>query len=278
VIWRCGGRAFDVTRRALVMGVVNVTPDSFSDGGRYLDPAAALAHARRLVDEGADLIDVGAESTRPGAAPVVPELQIERLLPVIAPLAAEGVCVSVDTASAEVARRAVEAGAEIINDVTALGDPAMAGVAAAAEAGVVLMHMRGTPATMQQDPRYDDVVADVRVHLAARLAAARAAGIDAERIAVDPGIGFGKTLEHNVALLARLEELLPLGRPIVIGASRKSFLGRLTEADLEGRLEGGLAAAAIAVLQGARVIRTHDVGSTVKALRVAEAIAAARPV
>jgi len=142
----------------------------------------------------------------------------------------------------------------------------------------VLMHMRGTPATMQQDPRYDDVVADVRVHLAARLAAARAAGIEAERIAVDPGIGFGKTLEHNVALLARLEELLPLGRPIVIGASRKSFLGRLTEADLEGRLEGGLAAAAIAVLQGARVIRTHDVGSTVKALRVAEAIAAARPV
>ena len=278
MIWRCGGRAFDVTRRALVMGVVNVTPDSFSDGGRYLDPAAALAHARRLVDEGADLIDVGAESTRPGAAPVVPELQIERLLPVIAPLAAEGVCVSVDTASAEVARRAVEAGAEIINDVTALGDPDMAGVIAAAGAGAVLMHMRGTPATMQQDPRYDDVVADVRVHLAARLAAARAAGIDAERIAVDPGIGFGKTLEHNVALLARLEELLPLGRPIVIGASRKSFLGRLTEADLEGRLEGGLAAAAIAVLQGARVIRTHDVGSTVKALRVAEAIAAARPV
>jgi dihydropteroate synthase len=278
VIWRCGGRAFDVTRRALVMGVVNVTPDSFSDGGRYLDPAAALAHARRLVGEGADLIDVGAESTRPGAAPVAPELQIERLLPVIAPLAAEGVCVSVDTASAEVARRALEAGAETINDVTALGDPAMAGVAAAAEAGVVLMHMRGTPATMQQDPRYDDVVADVRAHLAARLAAARAAGIDAERIAVDPGIGFGKTLDHNVALLARLEELLPLGRPIVIGASRKSFLGRLTAADLEGRLEGGLAAAAIAVLQGARVIRTHDVGSTVKALRVAEAIAAARPV
>jgi len=278
VIWRCGGRAFDVTRRALVMGVVNVTPDSFSDGGRYLDPAAALGHARRLVDEGADLIDVGAESTRPGAAPVVPELQIERLLPVIAPLAAERVCVSVDTASAEVARRAVEAGAEIINDVTGLGDPDMAGVIAAAGAGAVLMHMRGTPATMQQDPRYDDVVADVRVHLAARLAAARAAGIDAERIAVDPGIGFGKTLEHNVALLARLEELLPLGRPIVIGASRKSFLGRLTEADLEGRLEGGLAAAAIAVLQGARVIRTHDVGSTVKALRVAEAIAAARPV
>ena len=278
MIWRCGGRAFDVTRRALVMGVVNVTPDSFSDGGRYLDPAAALGHARRLVDEGADLIDVGAESTRPGAAPVVPELQIERLLPVIAPLAAERVCVSVDTASAEVARRAVEAGAEIINDVTGLGDPDMAGVIAAAGAGAVLMHMRGTPATMQQDPRYDDVVADVRVHLAARLAAARAAGIDAERIAVDPGIGFGKTLEHNVALLARLEELLPLGRPIVIGASRKSFLGRLTEADLEGRLEGGLAAAAIAVLQGARVIRTHDVGSTVKALRVAEAIAAARPV
>ena len=278
MIWRCRDRVFDVTRRALVMGVVNVTPDSFSDGGRYLDPAAALGHARWLVDEGADLIDVGAESTRPGAAPVVPKLQIERLLPVIAPLAAERVCVSVDTASAEVARRAVEAGAEIINDVTALGDPDMAGVIAAAGAGAVLMHMRGTPATMQQDPRYDDVVADVRVHLAARLAAARAAGIDAERIAVDPGIGFGKTLEHNVALLARLEELLPLGRPIVIGASRKSFLGRLTEADLEGRPEGGLAAAAIAVLQGARVIRTLDVGSTVKALRVAEAIAAARPV
>jgi dihydropteroate synthase len=277
VRWTCRDRAFELGGRALVMGVVNVTPDSFSDGGRHLDPAAALAHARAQLAAGADLVDLGAESTRPGAAPVPPEEQWRRLEPVIVPLAAErSACLSVDTSSAWVAERALDAGARVVNDVTALGDPRMGGVVAARGAGLVLMHMQGTPATMQQAPRYDDVVGEVSAMLGERLARARAAGVADACLAIDPGIGFGKTLEHNLALLARLDALAAHGRPIVVGASRKGFLGALTGRPVDERLEAGLAAHAIAVFAGAHVVRTHDVAATVSALRVAEALAAAR--
>jgi len=314
LLWRCRERGFDLDGRTLVMGIVNVTPDSFSDGGRYLDPAAAIAHGRGLIAEGAEVVDLGAESTRPGAEPVPAEEQLRRLLPAVAALAADGACVSVDTASAAVARQALAAGAAIVNDVTALGDPEMARVAAEAGAGVVLMHMRGTPRTMQHDPRYDDAAREIAEWLGARLESARRAGVEAERVALDPGIGFGKTARHNFELLARLEELAALGRPVVVGVSRKSFLGKSGAAgagagaagagsgasagaesaaragvpgsgagrephpDLppDQRLEGGLAATAIAVFLGARIVRTHDVAATVRAVRIAEQLRAAR--
>lgn len=259
------------------MGVVNVTPDSFSDGGRYADPASALAHARELADEGADLIDVGAESTRPGAEPVPPEMQWERLAPVLSALGGD-LCVSVDTAHSEVARRALAAGASVVNDVTALGDPAMAGVISRNQAGVILMHMRGVPATMQDDPRYGDVAADVAEWLGHRIDRARAEGLDAQAIAVDPGIGFGKNLEHNLELIARLETCVVLGRPVAVGLSRKGFIGRTLDLPVEQRLEGGLAAAAIAVFQGARIVRTHDVRATVRAVRMADALRKSRSI
>jgi dihydropteroate synthase len=258
------------------MGVINVTPDSFSDGGRHLEPAAALTHARRLLDEGADLVDLGAESTRPGSEPVPADEQWRRLEPVLTHLAREGrAVISVDTASAAVATRALAAGAHAINDVTALGDPEMAGVVARTGAGLVLMHMRGTPATMQQDPRYDDVVAEVARVLGVRRDAALAAGIAAEAIVLDPGIGFGKTVEHNLALLAGLDRLVELGQPVMVGVSRKRFLGALTgDLPADERLEAGLAAAAMAVGRGAAIVRTHDVEATVRALAVAAAIRA----
>ena len=277
LIWRCRDQAFDLSARTLVMGVVNVTPDSFSDGGRFFAPGAAIAHARRLLAEGADLLDLGAESTRPGAAPVGAAEQIRRLAPVLEALAADPrVCLAVDTASAGVAARALELGARIVNDVTALGDPGMATVVADSGAGLVLMHLAGTPATMQQDPRYEDVAREVRGHLAARLEAAEAAGVPAERVALDPGIGFGKTVLHNLELLARIEELEPLGRPLMIGVSRKSFLGKALDLPVDQRLEGGLAASAIAVFLGARIVRTHDVAATVRAVRIADALRGAR--
>jgi dihydropteroate synthase len=277
VIWRCRDRVFDLSARTLVMGVVNVTPDSFSDGGRFLAPDAAVAHARQLRAEGADLLDLGAESTRPGAEPVLAAEQIRRLRPVLEALAAEpDTCLSVDTASAEVAAAALALGAHVVNDVSALGDPAMAGTMAGAGAGVVLLHMPGTPATMQQDPRYGDAACEVREHLAGRLRAARQAGVAEECVALDPGIGFGKTAQHNLELLARLGEMEALGRPILIGVSRKSFLGKVLGLPPDQRLEGGLAAAAVGVFLGARIIRTHDVGSTVRTVRIAEALRAAR--
>jgi len=276
--WRCRDRVLAIVDRPLVMGVVNVTPDSFSDGGHFLEPAAAVEHAFRLAAEGADIVDLGAESTRPGAEPVPAAAQLRRLVPVLEPLArAGGVCVSVDTASAEVARAALDLGAHVVNDVTALGDPAMPAVVAAAGAGVVLMHMQGEPRSMQRAPRYADVAREVAEFLGARLAAARAAGIAADCVALDPGIGFGKTLEHNLQLIARLGELAALGRPVVLGASRKRFLGTLTgDAPADQRLEAGLAAAAIAVWNGAGVVRTHDVAATARAVRVVAAIARAR--
>jgi dihydropteroate synthase len=275
-VWRCRDRALSLDR-PLVMGIVNITPDSFSDGGRFLEPDAALAHARRLLDEGADLLDLGAESTRPGSAPVGAEEQWRRLEPVLTAIAREDrAVISVDTSSAAVAERALAAGAHAINDVAALAGPGMAHVVATAGAGLVLMHMQGTPVTMQRDPRYEDVVSEVAIFLGGRRDAALAAGIVAQAIVLDPGIGFGKTVEHNLALLARLDALVALGCPVMIGVSRKRFLGALN-GDLPAgeRLEAGLAAAAIAVANGAAIVRTHDVGATVRALRVAAAIRAA---
>ncbi len=275
MIWRCRERSFELSSRTLVIGIVNVTPDSFSDGGRFLEPGAAVAHGRALFAEGADLLDLGAESTRPGAAPVPADEQWRRLAPVIAGLSREApdACLAVDTASAEVAGRALEAGVAVVNDVTALRDPAMARAVSAAGAGVVLMHMRGTPATMQADPRYADVVSEVGAFLKARRARARAAGIADEAIVLDPGIGFGKTAEHSLALLAGLDALVAIGRPVLVGVSRKSFIGHtLGGLPADQRLEGGLAATAIAVLLGARIVRTHDVAATRRALRMADAL------
>jgi dihydropteroate synthase len=277
IVWRCRDRSFDLGERSLVMGVLNVTPDSFSDGGRYFAPEAALARGRELIGQGADLIDLGAESTRPGSASVPADEQWRRLEPVLGTLVREtGVTISVDTSSAQVARRALEAGARIVNDITALGDPDMAPVVAAAGAGLVLMHMQGTPADMQRDPRYDDPAREVTALLAARMEVASRAGVGAEHIALDPGIGFGKRERHSLELIARVETLGALGRPVVIGASRKSFIGRLLGLEVDQRVEAGLAVAAIAVFLGARIVRTHDVPATVRAVRMADVLRGAR--
>jgi len=261
------------------MGIVNATPDSFSDGGRFLDPAAALTHARRLIAEGADILDVGAESTRPGADPVPADVEIARLVPLIAAIRAESaVPVSVDTMKPQVARAAVAAGAAIWNDVTALGH-APDSLAAAAELGceVVLMHMRGEPRTMQAEPHYDDVVGEVAEFLAARAEAAIAAGVVREKIWVDPGVGFGKhMLRHNLPLLAGLDRIVALGFPVLLGASRKSFIGALSGgAPADQRLGGSIAAALAGAAAGVAAVRVHDVAETVQALNVQAAIAQA---
>ena len=266
-----------------LMGIVNVTPDSFSDCGEYLDPERAIAHCRELLAEGAEILDIGGESTRPGAAAVGADEESGRVLPVIAGLAAErarGARISIDTSKAEVAAAAIEAGATIVNDVTALADPAMAPLCAAASeparpVELVLMHMQGTPRTMQADPVYDDVVSDVRDFLTNRIERALAAGIVEERIWIDPGIGFGKTLEHNLELLRRLGELRSLGRPIVLCTSLKSFIGKLTGREVGERLGGSIATAVLGARAGAEVLRVHDVAATRDALRVAEAVAGA---
>jgi dihydropteroate synthase len=258
------------------MGVVNVTPDSFSDGGLYLDPGAAVEHGERLAAEGAEILDVGGESTRPGAEPVAEEEELRRVLPVVEGLAAGGARVSIDTTKARVARAALAAGAEVVNDVSALRfDPALAEVAAAAVGPVCLMHMLGEPRTMQDEPRYDDVVADVKAFLEARLAFAVSAGIAEERVWLDPGIGFGKTLEHNLQLLRRLGEIVAIGRPIVIGTSRKRFLGALTGRAEGDRLAGTIATNVLAFERGARIFRVHDVAEVRDALTVAAATVAA---
>src|SRR4051794_4523647 len=256
----------------LVMGIVNVTPDSFSDGGLFLDADAAIAHGRELLAEGADILDVGGESTRPGAAPVGPDEELRRVIPVIEALAAEGARISIDTTKAPVARRALEAGASIVNDVAAFRfDPELATVTAEAGAGCVLMHMLGEPRTMQVDPRYDEVVSDVKAFLEERLAYAVSHGVPEDKIWLDPGIGFGKTLEHNLELIARLDEIVAIGRPVVFGASRKSFLGKLTGRQVDERLAGTIASNIIAYEHGARVFRVHDVAPAVDALKVAAA-------
>jgi len=257
----------------VVMGVLNVTPDSFSDGGRYLDPERALEQALRLVEEGAQIIDVGGESTRPGATTVDCEEELRRVLPVVRALAARTpVLVSVDTSRPEVIEQAVAAGAGMINDVRALQRPGARAAAARSGAAVCLMHMRGEPVSMQQGVAYTDVVGEVRTQLAARLAECAAAGIAVERTCIDPGFGFGKLPEHNLALLRHLADFATLGRPVLAGLSRKSLLKVLTGREPQARLAGSLALATIAVLHGAQIIRAHDVGATLDAVRVAAAL------
>jgi len=259
----------------VVMGVVNVTPDSFSDGGRYLRHADAIAHGRDLVAQGAGILDVGGESTRPGAEPVGEDEELRRVVPVLEGLAGAGARLSVDTTKAAVARAALEAGAEIVNDVSALRfDPALAGVVAGAGCDVCLMHMLGEPRTMQDAPRYDDVVDDVKAFLEKRLAFAVGAGIAEERVWLDPGIGFGKTATHNLELLRRLGELVELGRPVVVGTSRKSFLGRLSGSpgrEVGDRVAGTIATNVLALERGATIFRVHDVAAVHDALAVAAA-------
>jgi dihydropteroate synthase len=259
-----------------VMGVVNVTPDSFSDGGLFLDPQAAVEHGLRLRDEGAEILDVGGESTRPGAEPVHEAEERERVLPVVEGLAAPGGRISIDTTKLEVARAALGAGATIVNDVSAFRfAPEMAGLVASAGADCCLMHMLGEPRTMQADPRYEDVVGEVRAFLEERLAFATAEGVPEERVWLDPGIGFGKTVEHNLELLRRLDEIVAIGRPVVVGTSRKSFLGKLTGGRPEGeRLPGTIATNVLAFERGASVFRVHDVAPVADALKVAAATVA----
>jgi dihydropteroate synthase len=255
-----------------IMGVVNVTPDSFSDGGSFEEPAAAVAHARRLAAEGAGILDVGGESTRPGADPVPAQEELRRVIPVIEGLDGVGARISIDTMKLAVAEAAVDAGASYVNDVTAFrNDPELAAFVADRGLDCCLMHMLGEPRTMQRDPRYGDVVADVKAFLSERMEAAMRAGVPEERIQLDPGIGFGKTLEHNLELLRRLEELTDLGRPLVIGTSRKSFLGRITGRDVTERVHGTTATCVLALERGARVFRVHDVAAVADALAVAAA-------
>ena len=258
------------------MGVVNVTPDSFSDGGRFLDSAAAIEHGERLAGEGAGILDVGGESTRPGAEPVAEDEELERVLPVVEALAAAGHSVSVDTTKLEVARAALAAGATLVNDVSAFRfAPGMAGLVASAGADCCLMHMLGEPRTMQADPRYEDVVSEVKAFLEERLAFAVREGVPEERIWLDPGIGFGKTVEHNLELLRRLDEIVAIGRPVVVGTSRKSFLGKLAGGRAEDeRLPGTIATNVLALERGASVFRVHDVAPVADALRVAAATVA----
>jgi dihydropteroate synthase len=262
-----------------IMGVVNVTPDSFSDGGHYLDAVAAIAHGLELEAEGAVMLDVGGESTRPGAAPVAEPEELRRVIPVIEGLIAGGsnAQISIDTSKATVAARALASGATLVNDVTAFrGDPEIAVVVAEAKADCCLMHMLGTPRTMQLDPRYDDVVGDVKAFLEERMSFAIDHGIDEERILLDPGIGFGKTVEHNLELLRRLGELVELGRPVVIGTSRKSFLGKITGREVDDRVAATVATNVLAYERGARVFRVHDVAPVNDALIVTAATVSAR--
>jgi len=271
LIWKCRDHVLELSRRPVVMGVLNVTPDSFSDGGRYLDHDVALRHGRQLVVEGADIVDVGGESTRPGAGDVSDEEEIDRVVPVIATLVAEtDVLVSVDTRRETVARRALEAGAHIINDVSAFThDERMADLARATGAGVVLMHMQGTPRTMQTQPNYGNVVEEVAAYLESRVEALVCTGVERDRLAIDPGIGFGKTVAHNVELLRHLARIGQCGRPVLIGLSRKSFLGKLTGAAVDDRLAAGLAALVYCVLNGAAIMRVHDVKASRDAVRMA---------
>lgn len=268
-------RLLDLSR-PVVMGVLNVTPDSFSDGGRFALPEQAVAHALQMAGEGAALIDVGGESTRPGALPVQPAEELARVLPVIEALAARGVPpLSIDTTKPEVMTAAAAAGAELINDVRALLAPGALEAAAASGCAVCLMHMQGEPRTMQAAPVYEDVVEAVYAFLSTRIEACVAAGIALERIAIDPGIGFGKTLAHNLSLIRHLDRLTALGVPLILGVSRKSMLGAVTGRPVEQRLAGGLALAALAVAAGARIIRSHDVAATLDAVQVTSAVLAA---
>ncbi|HMO03479.1 MAG TPA: dihydropteroate synthase [Kiritimatiellia bacterium] len=271
--WQAMGRNVLVPGRTAIMGILNVTPDSFSDGGRFVDPDQAVVRALAMVEEGADIIDVGGESTRPGADPVSIEEEIRRVVPVIARLSHQSdVLISVDTRRAPVACNALAAGAHIVNDVSGLGhDREMAAAIRAFDAGLVLMHMQGQPRTMQDQPRYEDVVGEVGSFLAGQVARAIASGIPAERIAVDPGIGFGKTLDHNLELLRALPQLAAAtGRPLLLGVSRKRWIGQITGREVDDRLAGSLAALAWCIQQGARIIRVHDVKESCDAARLVD--------
>jgi dihydropteroate synthase len=273
--WRTSQRTFDLTRRGAIMGILNVTPDSFSDGGRHLAVDAALEHARRMIAEGAEILDIGGESTRPGAEPVPVEEEIARTVPVIRAIRREwDGCLSIDTMKAAVAAAALEAGADVVNDVTGLtGDPEMTTVCRDTGCGVVVMHMRGTPRTMQTNPRYEDVVEEVRAFFIERLETLVAAGLDARTLCFDPGIGFGKTLEHNLALLREVGALSPVGRPLLLGVSRKSFIGKILGSDsIEDRNWPTVALTAYGRDAGVRLHRVHDVKPNVEALRMTEAI------
>jgi dihydropteroate synthase len=256
-----------------LMGVVNVTPDSFSDGGLFLDAEAAVVHGHELAEQGAEILDVGGESTRPGAEEVSVEGELARVEPVVQELGKSGAAVSIDTSKVAVAEAALGAGGSIVNDVTALrGDPEIAALCAEREAGLILMHMQGDPRSMQVDPRYEDVVDDVKAFLAERMQVAVDAGVGEDQIWLDPGIGFGKTLEHNLELLRRLGELRELGRPLVVGTSRKSFIGKIDGSEVEERIGGSIASAVLATAEGADVLRVHDVAETAQALRMASAV------
>jgi dihydropteroate synthase len=259
-----------------LMGIVNVTPDSFSDGGQFLDPGRAVEHGRELVRQGADVLDIGGESTRPGAAAVDAEEELARVGPVIEGLAGDRVPISIDTSKLAVAEAALGAGASMVNDVTALrAEPAIAALCSDRDAELVLMHMQGSPRTMQENPTYEDVVDDVKAFLEERMEFATAEGVPEERIWLDPGIGFGKTVEHNLELLHRLRELTELGRPLLVGTSRKSFLGKITGAEVDDRLGGTIASCALAFANGAAMIRVHEVREVREGMQVAGAILAA---
>jgi dihydropteroate synthase len=273
--WQLTDRKLIIGPRPLVMGIVNVTPDSFSDGGRFRAVDAAVVHGLKLVQDGADLLDIGGESTRPGSDPVPLAEEVARVVPVVEALVKQAnVPISIDTSKAEVARQCLERGAHIINDVTALaGDPAMLDIAAAFRPGLVLMHMQGTPATMQIDPHYDDVVTEIGHYFEVRLQAMLARALTAEHVALDPGIGFGKTRQHNLEILAQLGAFQRFGRPVCLGVSRKGFLGKILDRPLEKRLPGSLAAVCFAQSQGAvQIVRVHDVAETRDAVTVIAAI------
>lgn len=269
--WTLGARTFAWGERTYVMGILNVTPDSFSDGGTHGTVDAAIAHSRRMLADGADLIDVGGESTRPGSLPVSIEEECARVVPVIRALVCEtDAAVSIDTCKPEVALAALEAGAHLVNDISGLVQPAMRRAIALHQAAAVAMHMQGTPQTMQRAPRYDDVVTEVRACLAGMLARAQAEGL--ERIAVDPGIGFGKTLDHNLALLRHLADFRALGAPVLVGTSRKGFIGQILDLPVDQRVEGTMATVALAVRDGVDIVRVHDVREAVRTVRVADAV------
>jgi len=275
MIWQCGKYKLDTSHKTLVMGILNVTPDSFSDGGRYLDTKTAVEQGLRMAEEGADIIDIGGESTRPGAQKISLDEELKRVLPVIRELASKlKIPISIDTYKSKVAKAAIEAGASIVNDISGLNfDPEMARTVSAYKAGLVLMHIKGTPENMQTDPQYDDLLAEVGSYLKSSIKLAAEAGIKHEMIAIDPGIGFGKTVEHNLSLIKNLEYFKKFNCPLVVGVSRKSFIGKLNNnIPADQRLPGSLAAALLAVQNGASVIRCHDVKETVQALTVYQAV------
>jgi len=280
ISWKCGTHVLEVGSSPLIMGILNVTPDSFSDAMRYFDPGKAVARGVEMAEEGADIVDVGGESTRPGARIVSPEEEKNRVIPVIEQLSGlfrdqkRRTLISIDTSKAEVAAAAIRAGAVIINDVTALtGDPMMPGIALASGAGVVLMHMRGNPRVMQDNPQYGDVTGEVLGYLQSRLDDLTGRGLELERLVVDPGIGFGKTIDHNLELLRHLEMLRACGRPVMVGLSRKSFLGKLTGGNVDQRLIPGIAALSFCIMHGADILRVHDVKDSVDAVKVVMALA-----